>query len=166
MIKLYGQKSRHIYDELIADALPADMTNLVYVEVFGGTFAVKGFLKSKPKKSVYNDTTKYDFDINADVIEHMDFEKVIKKYDNKNTIFYLDPPYYGKEEVYGGTKNDMEFHKRLNNVLLNIKGRFVLSYKMRPFIYMLYKNKEQFKITKYTGSNPYCKDEIVITKNN
>ena len=28
------------------------------------------------------------------VVENLDFEKCIKKYDKEDTLFYMDPPYY------------------------------------------------------------------------
>lgn len=34
-------------------------------------------------------------------MENLDFETFIKKYDSPETLFYLDPPYYGCENDYG-----------------------------------------------------------------
>ena len=34
-------------------------------------------------------------------IERLDFEKFITRYDTKDTLFYLDPPYWGNETDYG-----------------------------------------------------------------
>ncbi len=73
-------------------------------------------------------------------IECMDFEKVIHKYDGKNTIFYLDPPYVGVEFYY--KSNGVDFtpddHKRLAKILKKIKGKFVLSYYEDELIRQLY----------------------------
>lgn len=61
------------------------------------------------------------------VIEHVDFEHLIKVYDRPGALFYLDPPYFGAEEYYKagfGTED----HVRLHDVLARIQGRFLLSY--------------------------------------
>ena len=63
-------------------------------------------------------------------IECLDFEKLIKKYDGKNTLFYLDPPYDGLEHYYNiqGVNFSPVDHERLAKLLRKIKGKFVLSY--------------------------------------
>ncbi|MEQ8175701.1 MAG: DNA adenine methylase [Syntrophomonadaceae bacterium] len=61
------------------------------------------------------------------IIENRDFETLIKIYDRPETIFYLDPPYYGTEKYYS-VEFGNEDHLRLKNCLANIKGRFLLSY--------------------------------------
>lgn len=70
-------------------------------------------------------------------IEHRDFEPLIKTYDRKNALFYLDPPYVGTEGYY-----DCSFgaddHQRLRTILEGIKGRFILSYNDCPMVRELY----------------------------
>lgn len=71
------------------------------------------------------------------VIEHRDFEPLIKTYDRKDALFYLDPPYVGTEKYYNVafTADD---HQRLATLLKGIKGRFILSYDDNPMIRELY----------------------------
>jgi len=64
-------------------------------------------------------------------IECLSFEDIFRKYDTSETFFYCDPPYpftgeRGKRVVY---KNEMtdDDHKRLVDILLNIKGKVMLS---------------------------------------
>ncbi len=60
-------------------------------------------------------------------IERLDFEKFITRYDTKDTLFYLDPPYWGNETDYGKDifcRADFEW---LRDCLRGIKGRFILS---------------------------------------
>ena len=75
-------------------------------------------------------------------IEQLDFEKVIKKYDTKKTLFYCDPPYVEKEFYYN--KNNVSFklddHVRLAELLKSIKGKFVLSYYDHKLVRELYKD--------------------------
>jgi DNA adenine methylase len=63
-------------------------------------------------------------------IENLDFEEVIKKYDREDTLFYLDPPYITEtRKLKKGYQHEMtdEDHMRLVDVLLNIKGKAILS---------------------------------------
>jgi DNA adenine methylase len=61
-------------------------------------------------------------------IEYLDFEEVIKKYDSPKTYFYCDPPYFKTEKYYINHDFSIETHERLAKSLLNIKGKFGLSY--------------------------------------
>ncbi|MFZ2870551.1 DNA adenine methylase [Zavarzinia sp.] len=65
------------------------------------------------------------------VIERLDFEAFIGRYDTAETLFYLDPPYWGIEKAYGPgfARGDFE---RLSNCLRNISGRFIMSLNDRP----------------------------------
>jgi len=51
--------------------------------------------------------------------ECLDFEEHIKKYNSKETLFYLDPPYFGTEfQYYRGAEHfGREGHQRLSDVL-------------------------------------------------
>lgn len=73
------------------------------------------------------------------IIENKDFEDLMKVYDRPNALSYFDPPYYGTEKYY-----DAEFpaedHLRLNKVLKNLKGKFLLSYNDCEFIREIYKD--------------------------
>ena len=86
-------------------------------------------------------------------IECLDFEKIIEKYDGKNALFYLDPPYVGVEFYYTipGVDFKYEDHKRLSSILKNIKGKFVLSYYDDELIRKLYKKNRI--ITKETAKH-------------
>ncbi len=62
------------------------------------------------------------------VVENMDFQEVIEKYDSPKTYFYADPPYYRTEKYYANHDFGIETHERLANCLKSIKGKFSLSY--------------------------------------
>lgn len=59
------------------------------------------------------------------VIENLDFEDVIRRYDSPGTLFYCDPPYIGTEGY--ACRFTMDDHARLREVLAGIKGRAVVS---------------------------------------
>ncbi|WP_294352238.1 DNA adenine methylase [uncultured Clostridium sp.] len=58
-------------------------------------------------------------------VENLSFEKIIKKYDREETLFYCDPPYY--ETAGYDSKFGEEEHIKLRDMLSNIKGNFILS---------------------------------------
>ncbi len=63
-------------------------------------------------------------------IENAPAIEIIKRYDGKDTLFYLDPPYVhvsrGDKNAYGNEMSDWE-HANLAEVLNRIKGRAVIS---------------------------------------
>ena len=96
------------------------------------------------------------------VIEHKDFENLIKVYDRPGALFYCDPPYHKTEKYY-----DAEFtstdHERLNACLKGINGRFILSYNDDDYIRELYRD---FNITAVERQNNLSKGsfkELIIT---
>jgi DNA adenine methylase len=61
-------------------------------------------------------------------VENLDFEEVIKKYDNEDAYFYVDPPYFRTENYYSNHDFDRNDHERLAKCLKNTKGKWSLSY--------------------------------------
>jgi DNA adenine methylase len=64
------------------------------------------------------------------IIETLDFEEAIKRYDRTDTLFYLDPPYEketrSKKHAYKHEWDPAD-HERLLRVVSTIRGAFVLS---------------------------------------
>lgn len=61
------------------------------------------------------------------VIECLDWSAFIPRYDSSNTLFYLDPPYWGCEDDYGKAMFARADFGRLAQLLASIRGRFILS---------------------------------------
>jgi len=63
------------------------------------------------------------------VIEQLDYKDFIARYDSPDTLFYLDPPYYGCEGDYNdtGILFRREEFTAMAELLSGIKGRFILS---------------------------------------
>lgn len=71
------------------------------------------------------------------VIEHKDFENLIKVYDRPSALFYCDPPYHCTEKYYDVQFSEAD-HIRLRDTLAGIKGKFLLSYNDDEFVRELY----------------------------
>ena len=73
-------------------------------------------------------------------IECQPYEKVLKRYDRPETLFYLDPPYFGlKLYRHNLTANDFE---QMTTLLATLKGKFVLSLNDVPEVRRIF---EQFR---------------------
>jgi site-specific DNA-adenine methylase len=156
--EILGRKWRkEYYNVLIEPHLPNPIKT--YVEPFAGSFSIGNRISSDIK--VYNDIIVYDGlnTLKVDNIEHLDYKECILKWDSVDTVFYLDPPYYGKENWYGMEANNEQFHKELKETLSNVKGKWIMNYESCYFIEKLYRG---FNIYDYNGSNRFIKD-ITIT---
>lgn len=68
-----------------------------------------------------------------------DYEKVVRKYDSKDTVFFLDPPYPGYNVDVGEGDFDEE---RFFKLLTQLKGRFLITYGIRGRFPQLVKNSD------------------------
>ena len=96
------------------------------------------------------------------VIEHKDFENLIKVYDRPKALFYCDPPYHSTEKYY-----DVQFteadHIRLRDTLAAIKGKFLLSYNDDEFIRELYKGVKIEAVERQNNISAGRFKELIIT---
>ena len=63
----------------------------------------------------------------AVTIERLPYAEVIRRYDGPDTLFYLDPPYWGCERDYGDGVFDREDFECMAKQLAGIAGMFILS---------------------------------------
>jgi DNA adenine methylase len=70
-------------------------------------------------------------------IEHLPYESVIERYDRATTLFYLDPPYFGRK-LYRYNLEDAEFAKLAEQVK-KIRGKFILSLNDVPEVRALFR---------------------------
>ena len=61
------------------------------------------------------------------VIECLNYDVFIQRYDQAESLFYIDPPYWGCEDYYGKDLFSKDDFIRLNTLLEGVKGRFILS---------------------------------------
>lgn len=71
-------------------------------------------------------------------LECLPYEDILAKYDRRETLFYLDPPYYGRK-LYRYNLEDSDFAK-LAERLAKVKGKFVLSLNDVPEVRMLFRS--------------------------
>ncbi len=97
--------------------------------------------KNRHAKNLYKDFSVFSKRLRNVCIENMDFGKLIQEYDYEHALFYLDPPYVGTENYYKTKeKFGVKEHKKLADILKNIKGKFMLSYNDCELIRELYKD--------------------------
>lgn len=111
------------------------------MQSFSTNFSTWSHSKSKSRKGMAQSVSQFLGKIEQDLpnavdrlktvqVENMDFRKLITKYDGKDTLFYLDPPYIHNTRkmtyTYSYEMDDKD-HKELVEILLNIKGKAILS---------------------------------------
>ena len=125
---------------------------------FGGKGEHFSFNNKAGNKIYRPDIIKFSERMQNVIIENLEFDRLIKKYDKDTTLFYLDPPYYPTEtekygSIYGCPEWDQDdIHFCLYNVLKNIKGKFMLSYNSVTYIRELYKD---FNIIEFSFKKAY-----------
>jgi DNA adenine methylase len=60
-------------------------------------------------------------------IENLPWQKLIERYDRPETLFYLDPPYWGSEGDYGRHLFGRDEFQTMAEQLGRLRGRFILS---------------------------------------
>jgi len=103
--------------------------------------------------------------LSAVVIERLPYAEVIARYDRPDTLFYLDPPYWGCERDYGPGVFDPADFTRLAEQLAAIKGKFLMSLNDEPGVREIFGRFQIEAIdTTYTvGSVAQEAAEVLIT---
>jgi len=111
------------------------------MQSYGGTFTSWQHGKSVSRRGMSQSTSKWLGNIEENLptaierlktvqIENLDFRKLIPKYDSKDTLFYLDPPYISdtrkSKQVYANEMTNQE-HEELVDILKTINGKAILS---------------------------------------
>lgn len=61
------------------------------------------------------------------IIENLDWQECINRYDSERTVFYLDPPYPGNGANYAHNMRDWDDHRALAARLRTCRGKWLLS---------------------------------------
>jgi DNA adenine methylase len=125
----------------LVDTNPSTPTDLeraarfLYLQrtTFGGKVSGRNFGVARDRPGRFNLTTLEPMleDLHTRmagvVIECLDYAEFITRYDGEETLFYLDPPYWGCEGDYGKDLFGREEFDRMAAQLGKIKGRFLMS---------------------------------------
>jgi DNA adenine methylase len=171
--------SRREFERLAATE-PATLTDLeraarfLYLQrlAFGGKVAGRTFGVSIESPARF-DVTKLG-PLLADVaarlsgviIENLPFADLIKRYDAPETLFYLDPPYWGSENDYGTGAFTRADFRRLAEILAGIAGKFVLSINDTPEVRSIFAGFDMAEVDlTYSISRgaPKTVGELIIT---
>lgn len=120
----------------LTDIQKAARFYILIKESFGADLCSFG-VRSKNMNNAIDYISTVSKRLNNVVIENQDFERILKTYDKKDALFYLDPPYYETEKYYPD-KFIPEDHIRLRDALGRIKGKFLLSYNDCGYVRELY----------------------------
>jgi DNA adenine methylase len=90
-------------------------------------------------------------------IENRPFQTIIDRFDKPDTLFYVDPPYWGCENYYGNGVFSQADFTILRDRLASIKGKFVMSINDVPEIRELFKD---FTIREVPTKYSMAKDRV------
>lgn len=103
------------------------------------------------------------------MIDNRDFRKVITVYDGPDTLYYVDPPYIGREKYYAGGFNEQD-HRDLAELLNSVKGKVILSYYDDPLLLELYPewSRETFQAVRQVvnGNNNTAQELLLMNFDN
>lgn len=147
----YQITSRSEFNRLV-DTPPETLTDLeraarfIYLQktAFGGKISGRNFGVSADRSARFNLTTLEPMleavheRLSGVVIECLPYAEFITRYDKPETLFYLDPPYWGCENDYGKNIFSRDDFESLVKLLRGLKGRFVLSINDVPEIRELF----------------------------
>ena len=134
---------------------------------FGGKVGSKTYGVSKDRSSRFSPCRiRTDIDALAErlsdvTIENLDFGDFIERYDHKDMLFYLDPPYWNCENDYGKNMFEKADFERLAKTLGEIKGKFILSINDTPEIRQIFK---KFTLQEVTVRYSVAKNNAPLAK--
>ena len=136
------QVSRTHFDEL-QDSKPESKAGRIYRLLYlmrfsfhgeiNGSFTPSQGVRGFPE-SLWKRREAYKERLRGVTILNEDFEKVMRKYDSANTVFFLDPPYMvslgsGEQPYPGGSAEESKIiFKRLTDLLPSIKVKWILTH--------------------------------------
>lgn len=170
----FGLTTRMEFDRLVA-VDPATLTDLeraarlLYLQrtAFGGKVSGRSFGVSRTTPARFNLSKLEPMLENLHarlagvVIERLDFEQALIRYDRRGAFFYLDPPYWGNETDYGPHLFKRSDFSRMEARLKTLEGRWLLSLNDRPEVRELF---SQHHIENVTTTYGIARDKKAAAK--
>lgn len=101
--------------------------------------------------------------LSREYVENRPYSKVIERNDKPETLFYVDPPYYGCEDYYGNGIFSREDFTTLRDQLTRIQGKFILSINDVPEIRELFKDFTILEVpTRYSVASHSVKPVVEL----
>ena len=150
--RFFGKKNKNINEKLSHEILAT-------CGGFGSQYATKVsqlYKGANPARKTKN-IVKYKERMKNTTIKTWDYKRIIKKYDSKNTLFFLDPPYEASKGLYKDYGMDYPMMAKL---LKKIKGKFLLTINDSQNI------REVFKTFFLVQINVRAQGNVGIGKNN
>ena len=120
--KVFENNKQRLFNSLLLNQLSMLGKNTHY-----GVDNIETGYKRIPKfKFLRDNLDAYKTKLNNTTILNQDYKSVIQQYDDKDALIYLDPPYSDIKKSWG-YKGNPEMQE-LINILINIKGKFIMSY--------------------------------------
>lgn len=105
--------------------------------------------------------------LSAVVIEQLPWQDFLRRYDRAETLFYLDPPYFGCEDDYGPAMFARGDFEMMADSLRQMKGRVILSLNDHPEVRRIFEGfnfrDEDVRWTLRGNSNAKIAKEVIIT---
>lgn len=130
--------SRQIYkwlqdtpEETLTDIQRAARFYYLQKQAFGGKVADHTFGTSTTSAPRFNllrieeELSMAHLRLSRTLIEHLDWQQCIKRYDRPHTLFYCDPPYWGTEGY--GVEFGLENYGHMAELARSIKGKMIIS---------------------------------------
>ncbi|HFT3584808.1 TPA: DNA adenine methylase [Klebsiella pneumoniae] len=169
--------SRQIYkwlqdtpEETLTDIQRAARFYYLQKQAFGGKVADHTFGTSTTSAPRFNllrieeELSMAHLRLSRTLIEHLDWNQCIERYDRPHTLFYCDPPYWGTEGY--GVEFGLENYDHMADLARRIKGKMIISVNDIPEMRQVFNglNMQSVDISynlKVTGK-PSPKKELVI----
>lgn len=99
-------------------------------------------------------------------IECLPWQDFIVRWDRPDTLFFLDPPYWGVEHYYGRGQFERAEFEQLSEQLAQLKGPFIMTLNDVPDVRRLFKwaKVQPVRLSYSTGKNRTEGREVIITR--
>ncbi|MEQ1667204.1 MAG: DNA adenine methylase [Sulfuriferula sp.] len=129
--------------------------NAFGARIVGQSFGVDRYSKSRLNLlRLEEDLSEAHLRISRTTIENLPYAQLIRRYDSKDSFFYCDPPYWDYENDYGKGLFGKEDFTQLRDVLMQCKGKWLVSINNVPQIRDLFSGCEFKEVrTSYSINN-------------